>query len=163
MFFVIQARVRKHLTTLMGLKRGDNIPAPANRAEKLGWKQHLSISAVGESISITQADMEAVESSLDPQFPFKGGPGGVEASPQVILTMWLMMKRTGVTTFRPNWEAFSCEDNTFLWKLATKIFIQLCKSGEYKDVTTAEAECENVLSAIKKHARESLARRYVNR
>ncbi|KAH9819108.1 hypothetical protein DFH28DRAFT_1122695 [Melampsora americana] len=151
-------RIRSHIRKLMGLRENEEIPASATRAQMSSWKLGTTKQEMLSSFNMNQLPPQ-IENQSDPRFPYKGGPGGEFSNPQELLIMWTMMNRVGVSSFRPVWEeAVSCRSNAFLWRLATAIFIQLVKCGQYDNITPDDAKFDVVFAAIKKHARQSLQR-----
>ncbi|EGG05693.1 uncharacterized protein MELLADRAFT_107410 [Melampsora larici-populina 98AG31] len=115
-------------------------------------KKPLDLDDVGEAENLEGGER-------DPHYPYRGGPGGADANPQVLLIMWKMMRSVGVQSFRPIWEnQMSSPENKFLWQLATAIFIRLVQCGEYDDVTKSEAKSSVVYNAITLHARQRIQR-----
>ncbi|KAH9823455.1 hypothetical protein DFH28DRAFT_1078402 [Melampsora americana] len=153
-------RIRSHIWTLMGLKKSDRLPPGASEQERARWKRRLPKNFVSLSLDLDEDD-DLEEDGRDPRFPYRGGPGGEDSNPQVLLIMWKMMRSVGVRSFRPLWDqTMGSGENKFLWQLATAIFIRLVQSGEYDDITNAEAQTKVVYDAITKHARQRLQRCY---
>ncbi|KAH9818828.1 hypothetical protein DFH28DRAFT_887877 [Melampsora americana] len=155
-----RARIRSHMRTLMGLKENDDIPPSATPGQQSTWKIYTSRK---DMLLPCRLDREMASnltfSSSDPRFPFKGGPGGENSNPQILLVMWTMMKRVGVFSFRPIWEeGMNSPANKFLFSLASAIFIHLVKAGEYDDINSQDAKFDPVCAALKEHARCSLKR-----
>lgn len=144
----------------MGLKEDEAIPPSATPAQQTSWKIHTPRKNMLLPYHIDPEVASGLNSSAsDPRFPFKGGPGGEHSNPQILLIMWTMMNRVGVSSFRPIWEQNpSSISNTFLWNLATSTFIQLVKSGEYDDINAEDSKFDIVFKALKEHARSSLKR-----
>lgn len=145
---------------MMGLKDDDEVPASATPAQQTSWKIFTSRKDMLLPCRLDRETANGLTSSAnDPRFPFKGGPGGEHANPQVILIMWTMMNRVGISSFRPIWEeGMGSPANRFLWTLATATFIHLVKAGEYDDIRAEDAKFEIVFKALKEHAKSSLKR-----
>lgn len=155
------ARIRSHVRKLMGLRENEEIPGSATRGQMSTWKQSTTRRAL-LSMSVNPNELSPQinnDGGYDPRFPYKGGPGGEFSNPQELLIMWTMMNRVGVSSFRPVWEEpIGSTTNSFLWRLAAAIFIQLVKCGQYDNIAPDDAKFDVVLAALKKHARQSLQR-----
>ncbi|EGG04104.1 uncharacterized protein MELLADRAFT_89639 [Melampsora larici-populina 98AG31] len=152
-------RIRRHIWTLMGLKNEGRVPPSASEQERSRWKRKIPKNFVNSNLDLEEE--EEVDEERDPRFPYRGGPGGEDSNPQVLLIMWKMMTSVGVRSFRPIWEdKMSSAENKFLWQLATAIFIRLVQCGEYDDVTNGEAKSSVVYTALTKHARQRLQRSF---
>ncbi|KAH9806798.1 hypothetical protein DFH28DRAFT_1076340 [Melampsora americana] len=153
------SRIRSHVRKLMGLRENEEIPASATRAQISAWRISTTKHEMLSSVHIDRLQQITNQGSSDPRFPYNGGPGGEFSNPQELLIMWTMMNRVGVSSFRPVWEeAISSVTNSFLWRLAAAIFVQLVKCGQYDNITQEDAKFDVVLAALKKHARQSLQR-----
>ncbi|KAH9808165.1 hypothetical protein DFH28DRAFT_936423 [Melampsora americana] len=144
----------------MGLKENDNIPSSATPSQQSTWKIYTFQK---DMLLLCCLDREMASnltfSLSNPRFPFKGGPGGENSNPQILLVMWTMMKRVGVFSFRPIWEeGMNSPANKFLFSLASAVFIHLVKAGEYDDINSQDAKFDPVCAALKEHARCSLKR-----
>ncbi|KAH9807519.1 hypothetical protein DFH28DRAFT_914914, partial [Melampsora americana] len=157
-----RARIRSHIWTMMGLKEDDEIPPSATQAQRSSWKIHTPRKSMLVPCHLDREVSSSLTSSAsDPRFPFKGGPGGEYSNPQILLIMWTMMNRVGVSSFRPIWEdSPSSPENKFLWTLATSTFIHLVKAGEYDDIIPEDSKFDVVFKALKDHARCSLKRTF---
>ncbi|EGF98181.1 uncharacterized protein MELLADRAFT_96091 [Melampsora larici-populina 98AG31] len=152
-------RIRGHVRKLMGLRENEDIPASATRAQMSSWKLSTTKGAMLSSVNPNHLQQICNEVGSDPRFPYKGGPGGEFSNPQELLIMWTIMNRVGVLSFRPCWEEpITSPANSFLWRLAAAIFIQLVKCGQYDNVTSEDSNFDVVFGALKKHARQSLQR-----
>ncbi|EGG12164.1 uncharacterized protein MELLADRAFT_102105 [Melampsora larici-populina 98AG31] len=152
-------RIRTHIWTLMGVKNEGRVPPSASEHERSRWKRKIPKNFVNSSLNLEEA--EQVDDERDPRFPYRGGPGGENSNPQVLLIMWKMMNSVGVKSFRPIWEErMGSPENKFLWQLATAIFLRLVKCGEYDDVTNDQAKPAVVHAALAKHARQRLQRSF---
>ncbi|KAH9815066.1 hypothetical protein DFH28DRAFT_889805, partial [Melampsora americana] len=157
-----RARIRSHVWTMMGLQSDDDVPPSATLGQQSMWKIHTSRKDMMKPFRLDPDVANGFTSSAnDPRFPFKGGPGGEYSNPQILLIMWTMMNRVGVSSFRPIWEqSMTAPANKFLWTLATATFLHLVKSGEYDDITAEDANFDAIFSALKEHARSSLKRSF---
>lgn len=145
---------------MMGLREDENIPPSATPAQQSSWKINTSRKNMMSPFRLDPEVANGLNSSAsDPRFPWRGGPGGEYSNPQILLIMWTMMNRVGVSSFRPIWEeSMTSPLNKFLWTLATSTFIHLVKASEYDDIKPQDAKFEEVFKAMKEHARTSLKR-----
>ncbi|MBW0485450.1 hypothetical protein O181_025165 [Austropuccinia psidii MF-1] len=90
----------------------------------------------------------------DPAFPYAGGPGHRQASPQTLSIMWHAMNRAGVRSFQPDLlDSFNSPDNQFLWGLAILLFIKLVKAHEYTDVDLEMHSEQKIYQTFYSHAK----------
>lgn len=145
---------------MMGLKEDEDVPPSATPGQQSTWKIYTSRKDMLQPFRLDREianDLNGL--AKDPRFPFKGGPGGENLNPQLLLVMWTMMNRVGVSSFRPIWEeSMNSPGNKFLWNLATSTFLHLVRAGEYDDIKGGDAKFDVVFKALKEHARCSLKR-----
>ncbi|CAH7676169.1 expressed protein [Phakopsora pachyrhizi] len=109
--------IRQHIATLLGLKDG-GLPKPHDENNQLQM----------------DVDDEEQDSDEDPCYPYPGGPGHTNATPQTLSIMWRMMNEAGIKSFQPD-------------------FSQPCNSP-YNNCL------ESVRSAIDLHVTQPLRRRF---
>lgn len=125
--------MRKHIDTLLGRKKTNNIlPPPATAAEKEAWRYEVDLDTLTpQTTSITH-----LSSAFNSKFPYPGGPGHIDATPQQLAVMCNIMQAVGVSSFRPDFdEPPTSDDKKWLWALAFRIFIKLVEVGEYSGVS----------------------------
>lgn len=154
----VAARLRFHVETLLGTGSNKALPQPASLVDRKKWN--------------TDRPLDDVEFDLDPElsppdgqegdafFPFRDGPGHLNATPQQLSIMWQMMNTVGVTSFQPDFStSASSKHNKWLWELALKIFYKLVECGEYTGIPLGTSG----ISVIKKHLAthiQTLMKRY---
>jgi hypothetical protein len=163
---MFQELVCHHMMALLGQKPGPQQqcpPSPATSQEQRRWliESHDS-DDVGNSQDVSFENHEACDNKPDPHFPYPGGPGHPDASPQQLKIMHDMMAAKKMTRFRPNFGAsLSDPVNHFCWELAREIFLALVDAKEYTGLRPKEKAPEAVLHAIKGYVKDCLMRQYV--
>ncbi|MBW0473532.1 hypothetical protein O181_013247 [Austropuccinia psidii MF-1] len=148
------ARVRMHCQTLFGKCLDSNrLPPPATDHEKAKWNRNSIVDNFVDSED--SSDSSGSNSDVeDPAFPYAGGPGHRQASPQTLSIMWHAMNRAGVRSFRPDLsDSFNSPDNQFLWGLAISLFIKLVKAHEYTDVDLEMHSEQKIYQTFYSHAK----------
>ncbi|WAR54022.1 hypothetical protein PtB15_3B532 [Puccinia triticina] len=140
--------VRMHVRTLFGLKTKQKIPPPLSKAEAQKWVDHPESNSEDSGCST----IESNGGTDDSPFPYPDGPGHANATLSTLKFLRWEMDRYGVSSFRPDLaKPWGSPQNSFLWNLAIKTFIQLVKRGEYSGISLDQYSRTTIQDAIRNH------------
>jgi hypothetical protein len=156
---------------LFGVAKNMDVPlSPPTAQEKKRWRtkgKQINDGSSSYEESEENTDSEASrasqtdEDSVDPQFPYRDGPGHPNASEETLKIMYEMLKEKGISRFRLDLTAPpTSPENRFCLGVARDIFVRLVECEEYDGLTEEEKDPEAILCLLTTYVKERLVRRY---